>query len=497
MSNLLVWIMLPTLTAYSVFQRNAPTDALPAGTLEVEAEIDYWREKASTITSASELVDDPRLFRFITKAYGYGDSPPATSLVFIALEQGASAADGYANRAPDSRLEEIARQFAFAEFGVTRMRSSGFVTSLANRYRLEAAKQNQPVKTAVPQSQAAVEVEYFKTQIANVESADDLLADFSLYQFTLKSFGLEKDYRNNPFLIKQVLDEGVGDSTDIANRVGDPRLQALARVFGFGEVGTNNVTNPAFGESMGRRYLAAIGELRSETKSTDSEESAYFREHIGSISTAEELVADRRLYTYVMTAFDLGGETDKIAMAKKALDEGVSDRGAFANRLPDPRYRTLARNVALHEFGNRNLQDPTIIDDIVSRYERVNAEVEAGLENPIVETAAYFDRRVSTLSSWLFVVADSRLRQVAATALGMPSSMLALGTDRLIEEFEARFDVTDFADPDKRARFIQRYIAQADAASGSVSSSSNGYLVSLLAGTTQGSGTLYGLVSQL
>ncbi len=488
-------MVLPTLTAYSVLQRSVVAPTTTPGTATVEAEVDYWRDTIGTIISASQLVEDTRLLEVVTRSYGYGDNPTSSTLVLAALEQGAADADGYANRAPDDRLEQIARQFGLAEFGTTGIRDPRFIESMVNRYRAEAAKEGAlPEATPIPSTPAEVEAAYFKTQIGGIESAEELVADSSLFRFALTSFGLEAEYINSPFLIEQVLAEGVGDDIDIANQLGDERLQNLSRVFGFGDVDTLNVTDPAFGDSMERRYMAAIGAVQTEAKDGESDESIYFRDNIGTVSTAEELLADTRLFTYVMTAFDLGGETNQTAFVRKVLEEGLSDPAAFANQLSDPRYSDLARNLALSEFGGRNLKDPVILDDIVARYERVTLEVEAGLENPVVELAAYFDRRADTLSSWLFVTADSRLRQVAATALGMPTSMLALDTDRLIEEYEKRYDITDLQDEDKRARFIERYIARADAVSGG-SGAGNGYLLGLFSGTP-GSG-LYSLVSQL
>ncbi|MEM6649561.1 MAG: DUF1217 domain-containing protein [Pseudomonadota bacterium] len=488
--------MLPTLTSYNVLQRNAPSAVVPAGTVSVEAEVEYWRQTIGSINNALELVADQRLLDFITKAYGYGDNPPLSSLVLIALEQGAADASDFANSTPDGRLEEMARQFGFAEFGTARIRDARFTEGLVNRYRTALASGDaSPTTTSTPTTQASVAIDYFKTQIGNVAKAEDVVSDSALFQFALKSFGLEEEYGNSPFLIQQALAEGVGDATDLANKIGDPRLISMARVFGFGEVDTANVQDTAFGDSMARRYLSAIGAAQTQAKDGESDESLYFRENIGRVQTVDDLLADTKLFTYVMTAFDLAGEVDKTAFVRKVLEEGGSDREAFANRLPDPRYRDLARNIAFKEYGPRNLQDPVILDDIVARYERVALETQAGQENPVVELAAYFDRRADSLSSWLFVTADSRLQQVAATALGVPTAALALNTDRLVEEFEARYDITDLQDEDKRARFIERYIAQADAASGAATIESNAYVLGLFSG---GSGSaLYSLVSQL
>jgi hypothetical protein len=78
--------------------------------------------------------------------------------------------------------------------------------------------------------------DYFRDNIAKVRTADDLVADRRLLQVALGAFGLDDDINNRAF-IRKVLAEGTLKDDAFANRLGDKRYAALAREFGFGDLG--------------------------------------------------------------------------------------------------------------------------------------------------------------------------------------------------------------------------------------------------------------------
>nr|WP_276946739.1 DUF1217 domain-containing protein [Haematobacter massiliensis] len=70
---------------------------------------------------------------------------------------------------------------------------------------------------------------------------------------------------------------------------------------------------------------------------------AYFRDRIGGISSAEELVADRRLLQIALGAFGLGEDIGNKYFIRKVLEDGVSERTALANRLSNMCNRPLRK----------------------------------------------------------------------------------------------------------------------------------------------------------
>ena len=492
--------MIPTLISFLAYQNRqaAQVEESPNGLpidRRAEQEITYFKEAMSQIRSPRELVEDERLFAFVAKAFGYGDELPSTFVVQRALQDGIADGNTVANRSPDGRLRTMARTFGFAEFGLQNVRDIRVVEGIVERYETAITPSRQRAQNINPALN--VEIDYFRRNIATVTSPDDFVGDFRLYQFAMEAFGLEERI-NDRALIRSALADGVSDETDLANRLRDPKLQNLVRVFGFEGGSTQNVRNAVFADTIIDQYTQANNATAALFEEGDpalqDRDIQYFIENISNVSTAEELVDDERLYRFVLTAFDLSSSILQKGLIRKVLEEGASTRGALANRLPDPRFRDLARAFAFVEYGTANIQDPKFAADVVERYQQVRAEIDAGQESPGVELAAYFQRKAPGLTSWLSVLADSRLRDVVFTTLDIPFAVGALDIDRQVAELENRFDVADLQDPDKLDAFLQRYTILFDAAQGSAATANPA--AAILAGSANTS-QLYSLVTGL
>lgn len=73
---------------------------------------------------------------------------------------------------------------------------------------------------------------YFRENIANVTSAEELVSDHTLLKVALGAFGLQDDLPNK-FFIRTVLEEGTSSGEGLANRLTDTRYANLADAFRF------------------------------------------------------------------------------------------------------------------------------------------------------------------------------------------------------------------------------------------------------------------------
>jgi hypothetical protein len=94
-------------------------------------------------------------------------------------------------------------------------------------------RQEQAHAASAPMKRAT---DYFRANIGAVRTADDLVANRRLLQVALGAFGLDDDLNNRAF-IRKVLEEGTLKDDAFANRLGDKRYAAMAREFGFGDLG--------------------------------------------------------------------------------------------------------------------------------------------------------------------------------------------------------------------------------------------------------------------
>lgn len=76
------------------------------------------------------------------------------------------------------------------------------------------------------------DTDYFKAEIANIKTPEDLVADRRLLSVALGAFGLQDDI-DNRFFIKTILEEGTTNRDALANRLTDERYKSLARAFAF------------------------------------------------------------------------------------------------------------------------------------------------------------------------------------------------------------------------------------------------------------------------
>lgn len=77
------------------------------------------------------------------------------------------------------------------------------------------------------------DAEYFRENIGQVRTAEDLTSDRRLLNVALSAFGLQDDI-NNRYFIRKILEEGVTRDDALANRLSDPRYRELSEAFGFG-----------------------------------------------------------------------------------------------------------------------------------------------------------------------------------------------------------------------------------------------------------------------
>ncbi len=81
-------------------------------------------------------------------------------------------------------------------------------------------------------SSVARSTDYFRKNIADIQTAEDLVNDRRLLSVALGAFGLDDDI-GNKFFVKKVLEEGTLSEDAFANRLADKRYFAMADAFGF------------------------------------------------------------------------------------------------------------------------------------------------------------------------------------------------------------------------------------------------------------------------
>ncbi|KUF09609.1 DUF1217 domain-containing protein [Pseudoponticoccus marisrubri] len=201
----------------------------------------------------------------------------------------------------------------------------------------------------------------------------------------------------------------------------------------------------------------------------------YFASEIRNVTSAEDLVADRRLLRVALGAFGLQDDIDNTFFVRKVLEDGINDPEALANRLTDERYKSLARTFAFDSALEPATQRDGFAADIISRFRAQEFEVAVGNQDESLRLAMNYERSLPEIArasggddtKWFRVMGTTPLRNVLETALGLPSGFGQLDIDKQLEMFRdkvnSRFgvkEINDMADPDVIRKVVQTYLLQ-------------------------------------
>lgn len=215
---------------------------------------------------------------------------------------------------------------------------------------------------------------------------------------------------------------------------------------------------------------------------------AYFREKIASVTTAEDLVSDRRLLKVALGAFGLDSDINNKFFIQKVLDEGTLDSTSLANKLSDKTYLKLSQAFGFGDFSTPRTVLSDFADEILAQYEARQFEVAVGESDDTFRLALAAQRELPELAEksssettkWYTVIGSKSLSSVMRTALGLPDSVASLDVDQQLKIFRQKSDdvlgspdVSGLGEPETLEKVIRLFLVRSQIdTGGSVSSAS-------------------------
>ncbi|MGJ8543966.1 MAG: DUF1217 domain-containing protein [Sulfitobacter sp.] len=172
----------------------------------------------------------------------------------------------------------------------------------------------------------------------------------------------------------------------------------------------------------------------------------YFRENIGNIKSAEELVSDRRLLNVALTAFGLQDDLNNRYFIRKVLEEGSVGDDALANRFSDGRYAELSKAFGFGPLEFPQWKKADFASTMISRFESAEFEIATGQQDESMRIALYAQRELGALAAqdssvdtkWYSIMGDQPLREVFEKALNLPEGFGQMDIDRQLTVFKSR-----------------------------------------------------------
>ncbi len=227
--------------------------------------------------------------------------------------------------------------------------------------------------------------------------------------------------------------------------------------------------------SIGAALLPSIAGWQIISKTGDAEKTRYakqaevareidyFKANIGKVTTPADLVKDRRLLAVALGAFGLDSDINSQARIRKVLEGGVLQPKSLANQLIDPRYKEMSGAFSFDLLDGANLKDEKFVQSLIDKYTTNKFEGAVGADNPALQKAMYFQRKMPTITSWFQVLADKALFEVVKTTLGLPTEFSKIDVDKQKTILEAKIGLDTLKNPSKLESYAKRYLAIAGA----------------------------------
>lgn len=230
------------------------------------------------------------------------------------------------------------------------------------------------------------------------------------------------------------------------------------------------------GWSFLQRTLDDQKEAHSESapvrRATDA-----FREDIGAILNAEQLMENRDLLRVALGAFGLENDINNKALIRQVLEGGTLDPASLANRLSDPRYAQIAEAFGFGDFDVPNTQLSTFASDIIARFESRSFDRAVGDSNEDMRLSLnvapalqdVLDAQKSKNGQWFAMMGNAPLRRVFETGLGLPTGFGSIDIDRQLDEFKQRAsqifgtdDLSEIASEENQEKLIRLFLVRSE-----------------------------------
>lgn len=217
----------------------------------------------------------------------------------------------------------------------------------------------------------------------------------------------------------------------------------------------------------------------------------YFRGKIGSISTAQELVSDRRLLAVALGAFGLEADINNKFFIRKVLEDGTLTNGALSNRLADKQYYAFSSAFGFGDYSTPSTKLSDFADKILDSYKDRTFETAVGAQNGDFRLALNAERELAKLArsgatenaKWYTILGTTSLRTVFEKALGLPSSFASIDLDQQLSVIKektlkvfGKSTIDQFTDASKLERLSRTFLIKSEVSNLGLTPSSNGML---------------------
>ncbi len=467
------------------------TFSVPGHTTAEAAELNktYMETALASVTKASDITDDSRLFSVIKTALGLPSTMLKSTFQFIITSDLSDPAN-YATREGGATYEAVTKLFNFQGKGTDEAITAGTAVSAGQLASLKS-RYGTTYDDAFAATRATEDA-YYRNNIGKVTTVRELFADSKLYNYVLKAYGMDPATVSKD-KIQKVLTSDLSSSGSYANMLADKRFATMAQAFNFDTDGNSKPPLLAQSEAeilkISKEYVVAKTSFGNTDKSTAAKaEASYYSDQLSKITSVKDLLADKRLVNFMLEAKGIDPKTVKADYLKQIFSSDLSDPDSFANTQQDTRLRDLAASFNFDSSGKLAKMDSATVQsrrsvmETMDMYLRQNLEEQTGVDSEGARLALYFERKVPILNTAYDVLADPALVQVFRTAFSLPDSFSNLDLEKQAAFVDKNLDLAKLRDPDELKKFMARFTSLYDLGQDTGTNAA----VSIISGSTSG-----------
>ncbi len=311
---------------------------------EIEREKTYFEENIGNVTSVDEFMGDYRLYSFAMKAFGLEEMTYAKAFMQKVLESDLSDSNSFANQLTDSKYREFAQTFRFGtDTAVVQTDAQQEDTISGYKQWIEDEAES-----------ANVEAAYFSSAVKNVTNVDEFLQNDRLYEFAIKSFGLDPTHLSKSH-VREVLTSDVNDPGSYVNGLTSFRVTytALANAFNFNTDGSLDsgvsAQTDAQTDSMVENYHLEVPTHVTVAAATYNV--TFLEEKMATVTNVSDITGNTRMFNLVKTALGLDVGMDASVFASIVTSD-TSASGNYAKTNGGDKWVAIADMFDFDASGN-------------------------------------------------------------------------------------------------------------------------------------------------
>ncbi len=233
------------------------------------------------------------------------------------------------------------------------------------------------LKRVSNQSAVKREADYYEANIGKVTTVDEFMDDYRLYAYAMKAYGLE-DMTYAKAFMKKILDSDLSDDDSFANKLADDRYRDFANAFNF-----SSAEAKAQSAAQIEEFTDLYGTTMEEKQASVSTETAYFNRMMDQVGSADALLSNERLRSYLLTSYGMDEKYYSRATVKGVLTSDTSDPDSYINT-------TLG--VQRDDLGARKTDAQTRLAAATTAAEKTRIQTEInGYQASLDKIQSYYD----------------------------------------------------------------------------------------------------------